>query len=223
MSPAPTTARASRIRRAAVVVAAAVVALLGGCGVSPQSSPRNIGPVQFQLNETSTTSTTTTTTTLPATVPPSTAPPVTAKLDIVRIYLIRSPGRLVAVGRSVPRGTPPATVAQLLEAAPTAAEQRAGLRTALKPGTVKSVSVRGGTATIDVDPQFGEQLPIPVEQELQAAQLVMTLTDRGPGIGRVRFTTAGQPLNVPLADGSNPTAADGSVSRDDYRSILVRA
>jgi hypothetical protein len=209
--------------RLAALGAASVAAIgLGACGVSPQSSPRNIGPVQFGLNETSTT-TTTTTTTVPITAPPSTTtpPPSTAKLDLVRVYFIRA-GRLVGVNRGLPHGTPLVAVAGLLQAPPTLAEQKLGLRTALKPGTVKSVTVKGGTATIDVNPIFYEQLPTPVEQELQAAQLVMTLTDRGPGIGRVRFTVAGLPRSVPLADGSNPAAADFSVSRDDYRSILLR-
>ena len=47
----------------------------------------------------------------------------------------------------------------------------------------------------------------------------MTLTDRGPGIGRVRFTVDGNAVSVPR-DGSAPQQPDQSVSRDDYLSLL---
>ena len=48
----------------------------------------------------------------------------------------------------------------------------------------------------------------------------MTLTDRGPGIGRVRFTVDGNAVSVPRGDGSAPQQADQSVSRDDYLTLL---
>ena len=48
----------------------------------------------------------------------------------------------------------------------------------------------------------------------------MTLTDRGPGIGRVRFTVDGNAVSVPRGDGSAPQQPDQSVSRDDYLSLL---
>ncbi len=44
----------------------------------------------------------------------------------------------------------------------------------------------------------------------------MTATAR-PGVGQVRFTLDGQPVEVPHADGSVGTDA---VSRDDYAALL---
>ena len=49
----------------------------------------------------------------------------------------------------------------------------------------------------------------------------MTLTDRGPGIGRVRFTVGGTAVPVPRGDGSAPQQPDQSVSRDDYLALVT--
>ncbi len=141
---------------------------------------------------------------------------------MAKLYLVKS-GRLVPIPRAVPRGTNLTSILKLLQTRPTPAQLAAGFRNPLQPDTVTKVQVVGGTATIDVDPIFQEQVPSPTEQELQAGQLVMTLTDRGPGIGRVRFTLTGRPLPVPLGDGSTPAGPDQSVSRDDYVSIVGKA
>jgi hypothetical protein len=218
----------SRVRwPAAIMMATAVALAVGSCGVSPERSPRTIGrPIQFGLDETSTTTTTTTTTTVPVTVPtstvPPTPPPTTGPVEIVKIYYVKAPGRLVPVARVVPRGTDLSHILTLMQTDPTPAEQAAGLRTAVKRGTVLGVKIAGGTATVDVNVNFQEQVPVPSEQELEAAQITMTLTERGPGIGRVRFTMGGTPIPVPRGDGSTPIAADHSVSRDDYMNIVVK-
>jgi spore germination protein GerM len=56
------------------------------------------------------------------------------------------------------------------------------------------------------------------EQLLALGQLVFTLTDQ-PGIGGVEFSLEGEPVDVPLADG---TTQDGPVSRDDLPEVAPR-
>ena len=109
-----------------------------------------------------------------------------------------------------------------LQEVPTRDERQARLRTAVPASavTVLGIAIRGGTATVDLSPGFQQLLPSPTEQQLAAGQLVMTLTDRGPGIGRVRFTVDGNAVSVPRGDGSAPQQADQSVSRDDYLTLL---
>jgi hypothetical protein len=206
------------------LVALGVVGVLGAgawaCGVSPEDTPRTVGEdrIPFGLSETST-STTTTSSTVPRTTPTSTA--TTVPVETARIYLVRD-GHLVPVERPTPLNAGLSEVIGELQEVPTREERQDRLRTALPASavTVLGISNRGGTATVDLSPGFQQLLPSPTEQQLAAAQLVMTLTDRGPGIGRVRFTVDGNAVSVPRGDGSAPQQADQSVSRDDYLSLL---
>ena len=141
---------------------------------------------------------------------------------MAKIYLVRG-GNLVGVDRPIPLDADLSKIIRDVQSGPTKAEIAAGLRTAvpLSSVSVLGIGLEGGTATIDVAPNFLELLPSPTEQLLAAGQLVMTLTDRGPGIGRVRFTVAGSPVPVPRGDGSAPQQADQSVSRDDYLPLVL--
>jgi hypothetical protein len=212
-----------RVRHAVAVlgVAGVVATVTWACGVSPEDTPRTVGEdrIPFGLSETST-STTTTTSTVPLTTP-TTSPVTTVPVATARIYLVRD-GRLVAVDRPTPIDAGLSEVIGELQEVPTREERQDRLRTALPASavTVLGISNRGGTATVDLSPGFQQLLPSPTEQQLAAAQLVMTLTDRGPGIGRVRFTVDGNAVSVPRGDGSAPQQADQSVSRDDYLSLL---
>jgi hypothetical protein len=214
--------RTRRAREALAVVAAMAVVATGAwaCGMSPEDTPRTVGEdrIPFGLNETST-STTTTTSTVPLTPPTSTA--TTAPVQTARIYLVRD-GRLVPVDRPTPLEAGLSEVIAELQEVPSREERQDRLRTALPASavTVLGISNRGGTATVDLSPGFQQLLPSPTEQQLAAAQLVMTLTDRGPGIGRVRFTVDGNAVSVPRGDGSAPQQPDQSVSRDDYLALL---
>jgi hypothetical protein len=214
--------RAGPARQALAVLGAMGVVATGAwaCGVSPEDTPRTVGGdrIPFGLNETST-STTTTTSTVPLTTPTSTV--TTLPLETARIYLVRD-DQLVAVDRPTPLDAGLSEVIGELQEVPTREERQARLRTALPASavTVLGISNRGGTATVDLSPGFQQLLPSPTEQQLAAAQLVMTLTDRGPGIGRVRFTVDGNAVSVPRGDGSAPQQPDQSVSRDDYLSLL---
>jgi spore germination protein GerM len=89
------------------------------------------------------------------------------------------------------------------------------LRTAVgDPPIVDGVALEAGTARVDLAStvtELGGQ-----EQLLAVAQLVCTLTSR-PGVGRVSFSLAGTPVEVPRGDGS---LTDEPVSRDDYTPLL---
>jgi hypothetical protein len=159
---------------------------------------------------------------VPRTTPTSTA--TTAPIETANIYLIRD-GHLVPVERATALDAGLSEVISELQEVPTREERQARLRTAIPASavTVLGIAIRGGTATVDLSPAFLQLLPSPTEQQLAAGQLVMTLTDRGPGIGRVRFTVDGNAVSVPRGDGSAPQQADQSVSRDDYLTLLEPA
>jgi spore germination protein GerM len=96
-------------------------------------------------------------------------------------------------------------------------EARTGLRTALGSGSeVVAVDVVGGTATVDFG--AGAEEAITSEPLATVAQIVCTLTAQ-PGIGLVRFSIDGSPIEVPTADG---TLTGDPVSRDDYSALLRR-
>ena len=57
--------------------------------------------------------------------------------------------------------------------------------------TVLGIAVAGGHGDGRPVAAVPRAAPVAAEQQLAAGQLVMTLTDRGPGIGRVRFTVGG--------------------------------
>ena len=205
-------------------MAIAVALVLGPAGWRPSPSPGRStkADIRFGLAETSTsTTTTTTTTTVPATVATTAPPASTVPVELAKVYLVKN-GRLIGVDRPVPaRGRPvgdhPGRAGRSDDA-----ERAAGLRTAVSADavTVLGIAQQGGTATVDVAPNFLELLPFPTEQQLAAGQLVMTLTDRGPGIGRVRFTVGGNAVAGPAGDGSAPQQPDLSVSRDDYLGLV---
>ena len=212
-----------RVRASAAVAVVVVLALVAwACGVAPESSPRTVdrADILFGLAETSTTTTTTTVpeTTAATTVPPATTLPV----ETAKVYFIKN-GNLVGVDRDIPTGADLSRIIKDVQIGPNLAERESGLRTAVPFSAVSilGIGVEGGTATIDVGPNFLELLPSPTEQQLAAGQLVMTLTDRGPGIGRVRFTVGGTAVPVPRGDGSSPQEPDQSVSRDDYLALVT--
>lgn len=121
--------------------------------------------------------------------------------------------RVVTVTRSLPGHPDPTDLFVSLTADVADAEAHQGLRTALINTDVRKVTVRGGTALVELTglPEGGSQEPI-----LAVAQIVCTLTSQ-PGIGQVRFSVADVPVQVPRPDGS---LADGSVTRDDYADLL---
>jgi hypothetical protein len=203
-----------------MLLAIGVALATWACGVAPESTPRTVdrADILFGLADTSTS---TTTTTEPATTAGTTVPATTVPVETAKVYLVQG-GNLMGVDRPIPLAADLSRIIKDVQAGPTLAERERGLRTAVpfSAVTILGIGVEGGTATIDVAPNFLELLPSPTEQQLAVGQLVMTLTDRGPGIGRVRFTVGGNPVPVPRGDGSAPQQPDQSVSRDDYLALV---
>jgi spore germination protein GerM len=133
--------------------------------------------------------------------------------EAVTLFFARD-GRLVPVSRPLKRPVTPEALLGALREGPTTAEVAAGVRSALPAlRAFRSISLAGGTATVDLVPRFTSLSS--TDQLLALAQIVYTLTAR-PGIGQVRFTLQGASTEVPRANGSLTSAA---VSRDDYASL----
>lgn len=146
--------------------------------------------------------------------PPTTALPPTG--PVTTIYLLDPSGeRLIGVERAVPEGgdLSPSDIIDILLLGATASETNAGVHTELSRDAVTTVNLAGGVANVDLEEEFAELDG--ATQRRALAQLVYTLTSR-PGVGRVSFTLAGQPIEVPRGDG---TLTSGSVSRDSYREL----
>lgn len=197
--------RSGRLAPTATAVTTAAVLALGACGVPTDESASVIDDekVPFRLLEPSTTTTT---------LPPTTTIPVPER-PAALCFAKRK--RLTVVRRDVPLDADAEAVVRLLLAGPTEAEAREGLRAPLTASdAVRSVTVSGGVARVDLGPGF-ETVTGP-EQLLAFAQLVCTLTAQ-PGVGQVVFTLGGSPVEVPRGDGS--LTAD-PVSRDDYATLI---
>lgn len=185
---------------AGVVIALVFVA----CGVPTEDRASTAGPkrVPFALLEDE------------PVRPPATVPPPAA--TVVRIYLLDPSGeRLVAVDRSADEEAEVSLdeVVDVLLLGPTRPESNAGIRSAVGRTTVVDVGLAGGVANVDLNEEFAA-----IDggtQRLALGQIVYTLTSR-PGVGRVSFTLAGQPVEIPRGDG---TLTSGSVSRDSYREL----
>lgn len=198
-----------------VVLAAAGTLLLAACGLPADRDFRASSPdeIPFGLDDTTTSTSTSSTTTVVATTALATT--TTVATEPVSLYFVTR-GRLALVERVRPRPVEPDDALRLLLAGPLTTDQPPGLRTAVPPGTVGQVAVAEGTATVDLDPAFLEELS-GQQQLLAFAQLTFTLLGR-PGIGRVAFTVDGQPTDPLLPDGS---FAAGSVSAESYRDLLL--
>lgn len=179
--------------------------LVAGCGVAAESSAHRVDDerVPFELLAPPTTVSPTTTTTSPD----------TSSFDV---YFALGDG-LVAVEREAVRPVDPLDVIEALAAGPVEAEQAAGVTSHLPAdGGIEEIAIAGGVATVETLPSFAA-VP-PERQRLALAQVVFTLTGR-PGVGRVSFTVNGQPVDVPVGDG---TLTSAPVSRDDYPVAVER-
>ncbi len=218
-----------RARRPAVLAAALVTAaglLVAGCGLpnDDQFTAIQPGDIPFGIADTTTTSTTTTT------IPPATtttAPEATTTTtttiptETVSLFYILN-GRLQPVLRPLPLPVTPQAALAALQRGPEEKDQPPGLRSAVPAGSVGTVQVAAGVATVDVAPAFVQpttaegQVPVPnVDQPLAFGEVVLTLTSL-PGIGQVRFTVGGQPQAALVADGS---LVDVPVSADNYAGL----
>ena len=175
----------------------AVAVTLAACGVpvdsTPTAIPRNAIP--FGLLQPSPRSTTTTTEASPG-------------QSTVKIFLVTSSGRLAVADRQLPEAQP--SVADVLEAlvrGPSSAETAAGLQSAVPAQTtvIGAVVGAGGTATVNLGGTLGQLVG---QAQIEAvAQIVFTATAL-PGVVQVVFQLAGQPIDVPVANGAEVSVAD---------------
>lgn len=195
----------SRCRRlvASLALVAAVVLTSGACGITPDDravlEPGD--EIPFDLL---------------GTAPPTTEPSSSPVGTPTQLCLVAGQQQIVVIARSLEPGYEPMDLVTALAAGPTVAERAYGLTSALAdPDTVRSVGVEGGVATIDLDRAFAE---VPTADQLDVvAQLVCTLTGQ-PGVGQVRFTVDGRPVEVPRGDGA---ATSEPVTRADFRTLIV--
>ncbi len=125
-------------------------------------------------------------------------------------------GQLVPAERMLELGAPYAELIDAIAAGPTEEETTTeGWRSVVAAGTVTGVSLSGGVATIDLAPTFSEVAA--ADQILGVGQLVLTITEY-PGIGQVRLTIGGEPIKIPLPDG---TQVGRDVARDDFLALTA--
>ena len=146
---------------------------------------------------------------VPPTTVNSTLPPEVGVSE--PIFMVAPSLHLVEVSRDVQI---PATLSEILGAlleGPTAAESAAGLQSFLTGSRTQVVAtVTGGIATVNFTTN-----PIQVvgpDQTLAIAQVVFTATQQ-PGVTGVTFQIAGQPIEVPTANG---VQVPGPVDRTSY-------
>lgn len=199
----------------------AVSVLLAGCGLPQSSDFEEISSddVQFDLDETTTTST--------STIPPTTIDATSTTLadtttteiptELVQLYFVAG-SQLNSVSRPLTSPVSPAQVLAALVAGPQG-DIGIGLRTTIPQDAGEDITVtkERGSAIIDL-PQNIFDAVSSREQRLFFAQLVLTIGNLR-GIGPVQFTLAGEPITAQTGDGSQAE----TVTIDDYQNLLVGA
>lgn len=209
--------------RVATVIA---IALLAGCGSSPDRfHPIDQGAVaiKFQDPVTTTTSTTlprpstttsaaTTTAATPTTPLPTTTPPTTVPSEDVFLYFVTADNvhlRVVKQRRALP--IMPIDVLKDLQ---TAAKPDPALHSLIAPGLVTDVKVdRAAEVTLAAD----FEARTPEEQKLIGAQLTLTLTQLR-GISLVRFVVDGEAVFIPM----DSDRVDQYRGQSDYSALVVK-
>jgi len=178
-----------------------VLAVIGGCGVPVDRGPTALSRsgVPFGLLAPSSSPTTSTTGASPAEVP-------------IEIFLVDPSGHLVAVSREVPAAQDSlAVVLGALVDGPTAAETAAGLQSAVHPQTsVMGASIASaGLVTVNLAGTFGQLVG---QAQIEAvAQIVYTASNlSGVNMTGIAFQLAGQPIEVPVANGAQVQVANQS-------------
>ncbi len=130
---------------------------------------------------------------------------------VVQLYLVRE-DRLVRVFRRVPAERTPQEQLDDLLAGPTPAERADGLTSALTATTVPRMTIGDRRAVVEIGDRGARS-----DDVLAFGQIVCTLTSRGPDIGTVSFTSGGEALGVPRADGE---IVAGPLTIADYAALL---
>jgi spore germination protein GerM len=191
-------------RRVAGAVAVVTLAVVAACGVPTQDEARTVArdDVPFELLERGTTT--------------SPAPPLLPRPDeVVEVCFLDEDGVLTPLLTRPPGDqTLPSIVAVLAEP-PAANDFGVPLTTAVSEPELLEVTRERGLVVVDLDSSF---TTMAADDELAAiAQLVCTLTAQ-PGVGQIRFSLDGTPIEVPRGDGSLTAEP---VVRSDYATLLA--
>jgi hypothetical protein len=137
--------------------------------------------------------------------------------ESVLMYFI-SRGQLTKVPVPLTPGPTLFQVIARLQGGPPEGDEFVGLRSAV-PATVliDVTDDRTGVASVDLPPRFFDRI-VPSEQRLAIGQIVLTLLNR-PSFGQVRFTSDGEPIEVPKGSGELAEAGE-LLSVRDYESLL---
>lgn len=184
-----------RLTKRVWALALAATLSAASCGVQAQDSPTlaKDSSVPFGL--------------LTGDVPPLVPPPTALRSESVSLCFIAG-DRIGIVERDLGL---PVMPSDLVAALTEATAVPAGLRTAVgPPAIVAGLRLDAGVVEIDLAPSVSTLGG--ADQLLAIAQLVCTLTAR-PGVGQIKLSLSGAPVDVPRGDGS--LTAD-PVSRDDY-------
>ncbi|MBK9181195.1 MAG: GerMN domain-containing protein [Acidimicrobiales bacterium] len=194
-----------RHRLAALLLVVAAVATVAACGVSSDRLPRDVNPddVPFDLLAPSNTT------------PPTTEPGPTSRL--IDVYLVGT-DRLAPSPREVAVPVRAGDRVDALLAGVTDAEATAGLRTAIPAGTLLlDTELADGVLTLDLSEDL---LTVQgAEQKIAMAQLVFTSTS-ADGVEAVLFEIEGEPVQVPVDDGS---LSAEPLTRRSYPSLAPRS
>jgi len=200
----------TRCRRTHRLVARlAVLALLGGCGLSEDGGPQAIAPENLppELLD-------------PNPVSSTTLPESPGTTGVAVFFLMRDGDgeRLVKVERQVANATEPGDRIGALFSQPTSAEAARGLTTRIPADTVlvdvPVVDDEANELVVDLSNEFTSS--IEGEELAKAfAQIVYTMTAMD-GVRQVRFLVDGTEIRAPDAEG---VEKEGAVRRFDYAAL----
>jgi hypothetical protein len=205
--------------RRIVVLLTAITAISVSCSL-PQKGPVekiSSNAVPYGLDNTLPT-TTTTSTTIPLLPPPTQTEPPTSiiRTETVKVYYVVGL-QITPIERELVSPTTSTQILELLKRVPED-DSTQGLRTAV-PDLAMSVSDDGsGVALVDLPTGFFEAAG--EDARYAIAQIVLSL--RTDGIGQVRFTLAGQPVQVPRGTG-DLAQPDTPLALRDYENLLSLA
>lgn len=187
------------MRRAVSALVLVAAALVAGCSVSSDHGPAAIddAAVPFGLLKGSGTS----------------AEPVQGG-RVLTVCLLKD-GLLVSVERRIAEDADLLAITRALGQL-TDSEAARGLQSTVSgPDEIRAVTLRSGTATIDLAKEAEQTLT--ADPLATVSQLTCTLTSQ-PGVGLLKYSLGGAPIEVPKSDGS---LTDSPVARDDYASLFA--
>jgi spore germination protein GerM len=200
------------VNRRLLLALVALLALMGGCGLSEDARPQAIPPENLPPDL------------LDPNPGSSTTLPESAGTTSVSVYFLEQVGdreRLVSVPREVNDPSSPGERVTALLTQPSATDQAQGFTTSI-PADTKLLDVEENPKDKELVLHLSNQLFDVEGQELAKAfaQIVWTVTEPDAGDFRqVRFIVDSQPIRALDADG---VEKEGAVTRADYTALAPR-